>query len=107
MLSASVKREYFNFTRQGIEDCLVSAGFKITAITARDGHFCVLGPLLHCSVKAYLASVLPKGLKPALPLFWGIAFGFKRKACFRAIDRLDTNQHSSLGWTVCAEKSDH
>ena len=61
-MPSSVKRENVIFTRHGIEDCLVSAGVKITAITAQGGHFCV---------------------------------------------RDSTNQHSPLGWDVCAGKSVH
>jgi SAM-dependent methyltransferase len=98
---------FFNFTRHGIEACLVSAGFKIIAIEAQGGHFCVLGNLLHYSVKVLGDSPLPKWLKPPLILFCRVSFGLIGKAFFRIIDRLDTNQRSSLGWNVCAEKCIH
>lgn len=106
-MPASVNREYFNFTRHGIEAPLVSAGVKTAAITAQGGLFCVLGSLLHGPVKVYHSFQLPKELMPALPLFCRVAFELKGVACFRAIDHLDTNQHSRRGWRVCAGKSDH
>lgn len=95
---------YFNFTRHGIEACLVYAGFTITATEAQGGHFCALGTLLHYSVKVLGDSSLPKWSKAILIPCCRVAFGLIGKAFFRAIDHLDTKQRSSLGWNICATK---
>lgn len=95
---------YFNFTRHGIEACLVTAGLQITCIEAQGGHFCVLGQMLHYSMRVLSDSVLPAWLRSLLIPFCRFSFGLVGKKIFHSIDWLDTRQRSSLGWNVCALK---
>ncbi len=95
---------YFNFTRHGIEACLVTSRLKVTCIEAQGGHFCVVGQMLHYSTRVLSDSVLPAWFRNFLILFCRFSFGLVGKKFFHSIDWLDTRQRSSLGWSVCAIK---
>ena len=96
---------YFNFTRHGIEACLVTAGLQVTCIEAQGGHFCVLGQMLHYSVRVLSDSALPTWLRHLLLPVCRFSFGLVGKIILHSIDSLDTKQRSSLGWNVCAQKA--
>jgi SAM-dependent methyltransferase len=95
---------YFNFTRYGLETCLTDAGFKTIALEAQGGHFCVVGNMLHYSLRIIKDSTLPSLAKATLIPFCRVMFGFVGKKFFKAIDHLDTHQRSTVGWNICVTK---
>lgn len=96
---------YFNFTRHGIEACLVTAGLQINNIEAQGGHFCVLGQMLHYTVRVLSESTLPAWLLSLLIPLCRFCFGLVGKKIFHSLDWIDSKQRSSLGWNVCAIKT--
>lgn len=95
---------YFNFTRYGLEACTNDAGFQTLALEAQGGHFCVVGNMLHYSVRILRESTLPSVVKALLVPACRVLFGFIGKKFFKAIDHLDTKQRSTVGWNICVLK---